>query len=339
MVTGRRAGYREMLTILGRAAGLSTLALATLGSGPCGSDCGAYDECATIDALLTTRAEGIANAEASTAGSAGGPSQDVQVAKAWDGSSCPTPSQYQAIVKLKFPARYQPPSLTAKDLHNDKCCYHVEDEYCGEGRPFLVDGRRRLAALDATAPSRLAPLAQAWLADALMEHASVAAFARLSLQLLALGAPPELVRDAQLASLDELRHADICFGIASRLAGATLRPGPLSVAGALDDVTLVGLVESNLLEGCIGETVAAERLRQRAEQTDDAQLRTTLLEIAEDETRHAALAFRILAWSLEEAPELTRTITERVLAEQRQESEIWQHVLSPLLGTLSSATA
>jgi hypothetical protein len=50
-----------------------------------------------------------------------------------------------------------------------------------------------------------------------MEHASVAAFARFTLDLLALGAPADLVQSAQQALGDEIAHAELCFG----LAGAT----------------------------------------------------------------------------------------------------------------------
>jgi len=78
-------------------------------------------------------------------------------------------------------------------------------------------------------------------------------------------------------------------------------------------------VESNLLEGCIGETRAAADLRRRAELLSDSALRAQLLQIADDETRHAELAFRILAWCRDIAPELTRSIAERVLSEQARE--------------------
>ncbi|MDB4928218.1 MAG: hypothetical protein JWM10_702, partial [Myxococcaceae bacterium] len=87
-----------------------------------------------------------------------------------------------------------------------QCCYvFVEGGCCG--RPLEIDGRARTAALVATRAwegERAAPdgrgtdavtrqgLADAWRRDALMEHASVASFARFTLQLMALGAPPEL---------------------------------------------------------------------------------------------------------------------------------------------------
>jgi hypothetical protein len=99
------------------------------------------------------------------------------------------------------------------------------------------------------------------------------------------------------------------------------------------------LIESNLLEGCIGETQAAEVLRQRAAGIANEELSTSLLTIADDETRHAELAFRILAWCRDTAPELTRSIVTRVLEDanpSRSDDETWQHVLAPLLGALTA---
>ena len=59
-------------------------------------------------------------------------------------------------------------------------------------------------------------LAMHWEAAATAEHASVAAFARHSMQLMALAAPMQLIRDAHEAALDEIRHARLSFALASR---------------------------------------------------------------------------------------------------------------------------
>lgn len=341
------------MLILGRAAGLPALALATLASGPCGPVCsneGGGDECATISDLVATRDAGLAKAGSESsggtsaggsAGTAGAPSSNVEIAQSWHGVGCPTALQYAAIVELKFPGRYAGHSVAKKDLDNDQCCYSISPlSFCdeGDGRPFLVQGERRVASVFGADQADAAP--GEWLASARLEHASVAAFARLTLQLMSLGAPAELLRDVQLAALDELRHADFFFELASRQAGQRLEPGALDVAGALDDFSLAGLIESNLLEGCIGETLAAEQLRERAARSSDAALQAELLQIADDETRHAALAFRILRWCRERAPELTRAVLSRVLEgtdPERRQNQVWQHVLAPLLSAFATA--
>ena len=87
------------------------------------------------------------------------------------------------------------------------------------GRPLLDDGRAHVAPTreggawprqgtspaPAIAEDLRAALAQGWLDDALLEHASVASFARATLELMALGAPPELLTE-------ELR-AEVCANL------------------------------------------------------------------------------------------------------------------------------
>lgn len=184
---------------------------------------------------------------------------------------------------------------------------------CVEGRPFLIDGEARTAApseradwlareaLAAAHPidGRLrAALHEHWLLAARMEHASVAAFARFSLELLALGAPSDLVLESARAMQDETIHAELCFGLASRFGEAAVGPGPLDVDRALDDVTLDSAVKNTLLEGCIGETLAAAEAQAACEHARDPVVRAILERIAADETRHAALAFRFVTWAL-----------------------------------------
>jgi hypothetical protein len=328
MSMGSGEAYRRLLTRLGKAAGLSALATATMASGPCGSCPPAYDDSYTIDELVAQRDEALATTPAG-----GGASSQRSVVESWNGVDCPTPQQLQAILALNGkPYSYADELVDSSD---GSCRYRVHPS-CPGGRPFLVEGQARLADVRSAASAERSALAEAWLADALMEHASVAAFARLSLHLLSLGAPAELIRDSQRASLDEVQHAEFCFGMASRYSGTELLPGPLSVNGALDDLSLATLIECNLREGCIGETLAAESMRLRAELATDHELKAALLSIAEDETRHAELGFRILAWCRGQAPDLTRSIVERVLGEDTHgvgtsDRGTWEHVLSPLL--------
>ncbi len=183
------------------------------------------------------------------------------------------------------------------------------------GRPFLVLGTERLAAAttrsdwcdeaqaipelaELTATERLA-LATHWQAAARMEHASIAAFARFALELLALGAPAALMEQTTSALADEQRHATTCFALASAFAGAPTGPAALPVGGCLAAVDLESVTLTTFLEGCIGETIAAVEARELALTATDAVLRATLAGIAEDEARHALLAWGFLKWALE----------------------------------------
>ena len=139
-----------------------------------------------------------------------------------------------------------------------------------------------------------------------MEHASVAAFARFTLELLSLGAPAELVAASQRALADEIRHAKLCFGLATAYAGHALGPGPLSSEGALGAQSLDAIVETAIAEACIGETLAAVEAAEAAAHATDPSVRRVLLAIARDEKRHAELGWRFLSWVLDVAPASAR---------------------------------
>lgn len=196
-----------------------------------------------------------------------------------------------------------------------QCCRRYEGPAeCCDGRPFFVHDELRLAttitredwlascspAIEGLEPDERAAVAQAWEADARMEHASIASFARFALQLMALGAPASLVSEAQQAMADEIEHARVCFGLASAYAGRSLGPGPLAIDGALaGPQTLATIAAATVREGCIGETLAAYQAEIAAGRAEEPMVRAALSTIAEDEARHAALAWRTVAWALE----------------------------------------
>jgi hypothetical protein len=218
---------------------------------------------------------------------------------------------------------------------------------CAIGRPFLVDDEPRLpsvvarqdwsASCDpdlALSPSLRARLAAEWTRIARMEHASIAAFARFTLQLVALGAPHDLVAQAGRAMADETEHARLAFGLASAYGGEAIGPGPLAVDGSLAGIDLLQLVETTFLEGCVGETVAAVEAREALERATDPRVREVLEIIARDETRHAALAWKTVAWALRVGGDDVRRAlaraSERVLgedqgAERSDEADLLPH--------------
>ena len=67
---------------------------------------------------------------------------------------------------------------------------------------------------------------------------------------------------------------------------------------SLDESALEAIVLNTIREGCVGETVAAIEAREAAEYAADAGRRALLLEISEEETRHAELASRFVQWAL-----------------------------------------
>ena len=167
----------------------------------------------------------------------------------------------------------------------NECCYMVatthrcppntfeEGNECKEpspgGRPLREDGVAVVAPTHArdgwTTPATVSGLspaarafaASAWAREAAFEHASVAAFARLAVELMAHAAPADLVDAALAAARDEVRHAQRCYGLAAAFGGDAVGPGPLPVETSTRIPSLEQLAVDCFRDGCVNETVAA----------------------------------------------------------------------------------
>ncbi len=176
-----------------------------------------------------------------------------------------------------------------------------------EGRPILADASQRDDWMDEVRPdvSAMSPEARAaagayWLVAARMEHASVASFARFTLELIRFGAPPELLSASQQAGLDEVVHAQLCFALASAYLGQPVGPSAVDLgeAAALAP-SRAAFAEAILTEGCIGETLAVLDAAARLARATDPVVKLVLKAILDDESRHSALAWRVLRWVLD----------------------------------------
>lgn len=187
------------------------------------------------------------------------------------------------------------------------------------GRPLRVDGRELRADVVARTDWRTAAqpssasafdrarLATYWRAAGQMEHASVASFARFALQLVGLGAPPELLVDTTSAMRDEVEHARVMFGLASADGDEDVGPGALVVGHAgLGAHDLVSVADDVMREACIAETFAAVELAEAARGARAPERRGLLETIAADELRHAALGWRFMKWALAKASSAER---------------------------------
>src|SRR5262249_46904528 len=143
-------------------------------------------------------------------------------------------------------------------------------------------------------------LADAWARDGLFEHASVASFSRFAMQLLAVGAPADLIRDVHAGAVDEVRHAELCLGLASAYAGRIVEPAPLPIPSPLPiDGDLTAIAAESALESCVGETVAAVQAFEALARATDPAVIAVLETTVADETRHAELGWRFIAWALD----------------------------------------
>jgi hypothetical protein len=188
-----------------------------------------------------------------------------------------------------------------------------------EGRPLLVDGAARVATLDANVQST-DDWAPYFARAAVEEHASVAAFARTICQLMALGAPLDLLARTQRALGDEIEHTRGCLAWLRSFTPIDAR-GPSHALGELPEAAapiadaslgLDALARALLVDvirgGCVGETLAAEAMLERANRAPEPELATWLQRVADDEARHAALAFETAAWLVSQRPELAAVV-------------------------------
>ncbi len=158
-------------------------------------------------------------------------------------------------------------------------------------------------------------IAERWIRDGLFEHASIASFSRLALALLATSADADLVRDAHEAALDEVRHAKLSLSLAAAYRGAPVAPRALPLPEALPiSADLVELAVASVIEGAVGETLAAVLAAEQAAVTEDPAVRRVLLGIAEDESRHAELAFRVIAFAIAAGGQPVRDAVSRAFA-------------------------
>lgn len=269
---------------------LLTLILTAAGLAGCASESNGYEICIDVDS----------DAESCP------PAVEVDVSEAYLSYQC-TDDEEPMSVSGEGEVRRM--SGSAQDL---ACCYEgtiwdwTPGTTCMVGRPF-IEGKGAIAS--AVAPGSgwaVRPFAdpltpaqrEAWAQAGVAEHASIAAFARLSLELMAQAAPAALIRGAHLAALDEVAHAERCFELAS-LPGRPVAPGPFPFAAPLDLTRpLAEIAADAVREGCVGETMGAILARAAADRADDPAIRSILAAIADDEERHAAFSWQVVAWAL-----------------------------------------
>jgi hypothetical protein len=235
-------------------------------------------------------------------------------------------------------------------VQKGQCCFEVcQGTPAPCGRPLVVEGRARVAAVVSRTDWSASPGAEvgalgalagraaaAWREDAALEHASIASFARLALELLSLGAPPDLVAAAHRAALDEVEHAKVCFAIAGDLSGepGSLGPAPLALDGLVMSADLAHVAADAAAQSCVGETVAALALARAAEQCTNGALRGMLSKMAEDELGHAALGWQLVAWACARGGEPVREAVRAVLLvgdydapafEDARDIDAWHH--------------
>jgi hypothetical protein len=215
-----------------------------------------------------------------------------------------------------------------------QCCYKLGRRFCGGGRPLRDASDDPIVASIVGGAISDDPIAARWLREATFEHASVASFARVSLQLLALGAPPELLEATNRAALDEIEHTGTFLALAKRRGGAEHRIGPLAVERAPVVATFEAFAVETFLDGCVAETISGIEIRSCADDGDDFE-RRAVAAIADDEERHAELAWRMLAWALRAGGPRTRVALEEAIGRIDRNHPVVRDVVLPCVAALT----
>jgi hypothetical protein len=126
-----------------------------------------------------------------------------------------------------------------------------------------------------------------------LEAASVPAFRRLGHELRLHGAPRRLLDAARRAASDEVVHTRLGRTLAERFGGRyeppRIRPAPVR--------SLEELAIDNATEGGVRETFGALIATWQGRAATDPVVRRIMRRIGVDETRHAALALRVMDWT------------------------------------------
>lgn len=259
---------------------------------------------------------------------------------------------------------YAPVTFRERAKVKNACCYDLPRQcvppwvgrplVAANGEPLLAESVRRddwhgsfdSSELENASAELRAARAEVWSRIAALEHASVASFAKVSLQLLALGAPLDLVMDTHQAALDEIEHARLAYAVASASGDHALGPGPLAIETLdVDAPTLADLAEETFRDGCVVETLGVVKARALLADETSPTLSAVLERIVSDEERHAELAWRTVAWALRTGGHSVEARIERELARavrktepETLRSEVMRVLIEPCARALLAST-
>lgn len=163
-------------------------------------------------------------------------------------------------------------------------------------------------------------LASAWEARALDKHASIAASARFTLQLLEWGAPWDLIVRSERATIQLTEHAELCFGVVQSLRGTNVGPGPLPSA-SLEATSWIETVVRQFLDVDWEETEEAQQIEWIALRAGEPDLCYELERMARESRAHAEIAWRFLVWALPRDPEWAAGLAQLAAEWRWSESE------------------
>lgn len=153
-----------------------------------------------------------------------------------------------------------------------------------------------------------AELARIWGERIPTEYRSITGFSTLSFDLIAAGAPVNLVAVCHRVCIDELRHTELAVKMVE-LYGGRLPPLPREISSLPADESLTAVAQacrSAIVLSCLGETFACTELVLLRERAIDPVVRGVLTVFLADEIVHARVGWAYLAHAFKTADALTR---------------------------------
>jgi hypothetical protein len=186
--------------------------------------------------------------------------------------------------------------------------------------PACPGGRRPASLLLAVHTSQaLRPIANYFAEAARLEAASIPAFHVLAAELRAHRAPATLVDAAMRSAQDEVRHTRATSTLARRYRAEPIRP---SFGATPSERSLEAIAVENAVEGCVRETYGALVALWQAAHAQDPVVAAAMAPIADDETRHAELAWEVAAWAESRLSSAARRRVEAARAQAMHELAI-----------------
>ena len=182
-----------------------------------------------------------------------------------------------------------------------------------DGRPLRVDGiQAPLPAVEGH--TDVDPKVGDWVRAAQTEWGSVASFMVVRAQLVALGAPSELLADYIKAAEDEYYHALGAGTLVVKSGAPSFTLGPPLTETSLQESDLASIASEAFWDGCIGEGVAARYAKARSVEAEDESVADYLSLVADEEATHATLAWRTIEWALSQRDPMVTSILKDAVA-------------------------
>jgi len=254
-------------------------------------------------------------------------------------------------VKADMPVIYGAYSGQIDPSIRDSCCYPAEylkiRKQCVYGRPLMQAGQAKVAGYqegqgwkcevelkDQYSKWQKQQAGEFYLQCALFEHASIASFHQFGLELMRFAAPRDLLLATQEAILDEIRHAQLAFGLASSLLEKNVAPTSLSMqiegSESLQEFAL-----KTLKEGAVGESIAVVLAATQRCYAKEAAICDFLDQVIIDESKHAELAWETLRWCLKQDSSLAEVLLDATKIEMVEDFLAHDMASLHVLGILS----